>query len=92
MSCDLNPEFGLQYSPKCVGTASARFLVDFNETEGATDGKFSLNHRLLEHCTTLAVGADTEWVEQVHRKAHRRGDPATRQWPRYHSRVETGCL
>jgi len=35
----------------------------FNETEGATDGKFSLNHRLLEHCTTLAVGADTEWVE-----------------------------
>ena len=34
----------------------------FNETEGDTDGKFSLNHRLLEHCTTLAVsiGADTE--------------------------------
>jgi len=47
-----------------------------------------------EHCTTLAVGADTEWVafEQVHRKAHRRGDPATRQWPRYHCRIETGCL
>jgi len=46
----------------------------------------------LEHCTTLAVGADTELVEQVHRKAHRPSDPATRQWPRYHCRVETGCL
>jgi len=48
----------------------------FNETEGArvySTGEEILTQSLIqEHCTTLAVGVDTEWVEQVHRKAHRR--------------------
>jgi len=35
-------------------------------------------------CTTRAVGVDTEWVEQVHRKVHRRSDPTIRQLPCYH--------
>ena len=26
------------------------------------------SYEQLECCTTLAVGADTEWVEQMHRK------------------------
>lgn len=34
--------------------------MHFTEAEGASDGKFSLNRA----CTPLAVGADTEWIEQ----------------------------
>ena len=36
-----------------------------------TENSHSTTDYYVEHCTTLAVGADTEWVEQVHRKAHR---------------------
>ena len=33
-------------------------------SEGATGGKILTRPLTLEHCTTLVVGADTEWVEQ----------------------------
>jgi len=61
--------------------------VRFNETEGATDGKILTQQLALDYCTTLTRGrSGHRGVEQLHRKAHRRSDPTTRQWPRYHCR------
>jgi len=75
------------------GYSEQRYDMQYiNETEGGTHGKILIQPLILEHCTTLAVGADPEWVVEVHRKAHRRSDPTTQQWPRYHCRTETGCL
>jgi len=58
---------------------------------------FVLDHTTVrrireEHCTTtLASGADIEWVQQVHCKARKRSDPTTRQWPATTAALKRGA-
>jgi len=49
-------------------------------------GKMPIQPLTLEHCTALAVEADTKWVEQVHRKVKESTRPLrTEDWYKLYS-------